>query len=71
MRTLLLGIEPDDFTNAQIDAIRTVVPEMHTLITTDRTQMERHLDDIEIAFQIIGNVTHRARRVNQTGNLAI
>ena len=50
MKTLLLGLEPDDFTTTQLDTIRATVPDMHTRITTDRDEMARHLETIEIAL---------------------
>ncbi len=50
MTTILLGIPPDEVTEAQLAEVRALAPSHRALITRDRAEIEAVLDDIEIAF---------------------
>jgi phosphoglycerate dehydrogenase-like enzyme len=49
MRTILLDFESGTLSEAQIAQVRAAAPDMRLLVTRDRDEVERALDDIEIA----------------------
>jgi phosphoglycerate dehydrogenase-like enzyme len=49
VKTILLGLEPNSLSEAQLAQIRALVPDMRLLVTRDRDEIERALDEIEIA----------------------
>ena len=51
MNIILLGFEPNSYTENDLAQLRTLAPEHELLITTDRQLIEAHLDRIEIAVK--------------------
>ena len=49
MNTLLIGLDPDSVSEAQLAQVRALAPNMELLITTDHAEIEAALDEIEIA----------------------
>ncbi|MBN1976583.1 MAG: D-2-hydroxyacid dehydrogenase [Anaerolineae bacterium] len=49
MRTILVGFEPERFSESYRAQIQEIAPDMRLLVTEDRQEMEAALDDIEIA----------------------
>ncbi len=49
MRTMLVGFEPERFSESYRTRIQEIAPDMRLLVTEDREEMEAALDDIEIA----------------------
>jgi phosphoglycerate dehydrogenase-like enzyme len=49
MSTILVGFEPERFTESYRAQIQEIAPDMRLLVTEDREEMEAALDDIEIA----------------------
>jgi D-2-hydroxyacid dehydrogenase (NADP+) len=64
MRTILVGFEPECFSEAYRARIQEIAPDMQLLVTEDRGEMETALDDIEIAaFQFPRDLLLRARNL--------
>lgn len=49
MRTILVGFEPERFTESYRTQIQEIAPDMRLLVTENREEMEAALDDIEVA----------------------
>ena len=49
MSTILVGFEPERFSESYRMQIQEIAPDMRLLVTEDREEMEAALDDIEIA----------------------
>ena len=49
MKTLLFGANPDDLGPEQLDTIRSLVPDMHILVSEDKAEIEAVIADVEIA----------------------
>jgi len=65
MRTILVGFEPERFSESYRAQIQEIAPDMRLLVTDDREEMEAALDDIEIAaFQFPRDLLLRARNLH-------
>jgi phosphoglycerate dehydrogenase-like enzyme len=49
MSTILVGFEPERFSEAYRAQIQEIAPDMRLLVTEDREEMEAALDDVEVA----------------------
>jgi phosphoglycerate dehydrogenase-like enzyme len=49
MPTLLLALKPDELPEAALDEVKSLTTEYRTVVTTDKREIETHLDDLEIA----------------------
>jgi len=49
VKTLLIGLDPDTVSEAQLEEVRALASDMQVLVTDDRDDIEAALDDIEIA----------------------